>query len=67
MNENLYTHGGIEYVPQDVAKDSKDCCTGCAFDYTDTIYSLLCLVAPACGPTERKDGRDIIWVLKDES
>lgn len=55
MSENEYT---VSYVAKKA--QGKDDCTGCCH----TWMSDSCNAAPACSPSQRKDKRAIIWVVK---
>lgn len=54
MDENEFEFNGLTYV----AKCGDDC-SGCSMDADDTCYA-----APRCASSERKDGREVIFVEK---
>lgn len=58
MDENEFEIDGTHYIAVDGGNDD---CTGCAF-----ARSSACHTAPCCWPSQRIDGRDVIFVERQQ-
>lgn len=58
MNENEFEFSGVAYI----SAEPTDYCVGCAF-IDDTIK---CVLSPDCRRSVRADGRDVIFVEKQQ-